>query len=83
MVNISFTMFCLHLKKLQHSIEINNIGLNSSVRFKFRKTLADQLKRIEATLEFWWNFGWKSTAASRRTSKERVGASEFLAAYDR
>ena len=53
MVNISFTMFCLHLKKLQHSIETNNIGLNSSVRFKFRKTLADQLKLIEATLEFW------------------------------
>ena len=45
-------MFCLHSKKLQHSIEINNIRLNSSICFKFRKTLADQVNFIKATLAF-------------------------------
>ena len=53
MVDISFTMFCLHSKKLQHSIEINNIRLNNSIRFKFRKKLADQLNFTKAISAFW------------------------------
>ena len=60
MANISFTMFYLHLKKLQHSIKVNIIRLNSSIRFEFRKTLADQLNFTKAASAFWWNFRWKS-----------------------
>ena len=47
-VNVSFTVFCL-----QNSIKINDIQLNSSIRFEFRKTLVDQLNFVKATLAFW------------------------------